>query len=56
MRQPEKQSDSRGAVGQNVKGSIDVRPLRLNDQNVKHANQPQNPEAKHPHQTTSGER
>ncbi len=56
MGQPKKQSDRRGAGNQNVKGTTNVQAIRANDQNVKHANQPQHPEAEHPHQKPAGEK
>ena len=53
MGQPKKQSDRRG---QPVHGTTNVQKTRPNDENVKHANQPQHPEAEHLHQKPSGEK
>ncbi|MDB5385130.1 MAG: hypothetical protein JWM11_776 [Planctomycetaceae bacterium] len=53
MGQPKKQSDRRGLP---VHGQTNEQAIRANDQNVKHTNQPQLPEAEHPHQKPSGEK
>lgn len=53
MGQPKKQSDQRG---QPVHGQTNGQATRETDQNIKHTNQPQHPEAEHLHQKPSGEK